>query len=167
MKKACFFRFSPMKMLLLLVLFTRTGPAFSQEDTAVATTFRNIIESDRWVFTANRSDPSTSRNTGLSSGTEVRCTGDSLIFSLPYAGTMQGPARFPDSNGPLYFTSTDFKITKKKLNKGKWMLTVRIKDQYEVGSCTFTFFENGTAALDVIPINRTPIEFYGTYGPLQ
>lgn len=163
MKKLLSGRISPMKTLFLLLISPWATPAFSQEDS----TIRVAINTNKWVFTADRSDPPIGRNAGMSTGYEVRCTGDSMIFTLPYVGTMQGPARFPETTGPLDFKSTDFKISKTQKPNGKWIVTVRIKDHYDVNSCTFTFYENGTASLDVMPSNRTPMDFYGTISPLQ
>lgn len=161
------YKFSPVKIMLILFFSLGGYSSFAQNDTIATNSIVAAIQANRWVFTADRSDPPIGRNTGLSSGYQVRCTGDSIIFSLPYAGTMQGPARFPDSKGPLDFTSTDFKITKTQKANGKWLVTVRVKDHYDVNACTFTFFENGKASLDVMPTNRSPIDFYGSVEPLN
>lgn len=163
MKKLLTGRDFPMKTVVFLLLLALHSPAFSQEDS----TIRVAITSNRWVFTAERSDPPIGRNAGMGTGYEVRCTGDTIIFALPYSGTMQGPARFPEATGPLDFKSTDFKITKVQKPNGKWIVTIRIKDHYDVNSCTFTFFENGTANMDVMPTNRTPMDFYGSIAPLD
>lgn len=166
MKTQRIFPFFPLKMAFLL-LFSLAGLSVFSQETVDPAAIRAAIESNKWVFTADRSDPPIGRGAGLGTGYEVRCTGDSLIFVLPYAGTMQGPAKFPESTGPLEFTSTDFKVTKSQKPNGKWIVTVRVKDHYDVNSCTFNFFENGKATLDVMPTNRTPIDFYGSITPLQ
>lgn len=167
MKQSPDSRFSLLKAVCVLVFSLGNYHSFAQQDSTVTNSIVTAIQNNRWLFTADRSDPPIGRNTGLSSGYQVRCTGDSIIFSLPYAGSMQGPARFPESKGPLDFTSTDFKITKVQKANGKWLVTVRVKDHYDVNSCTFTFFENGKASLDVMPVNRTPIDYYGSVEPLQ
>jgi len=125
------------------------------------------VTTDKWVFSAQRSDPSIGRSSFLSSGYEVRSSGDTVVFSLPYSGTMQAPARFPGGKGPLDFTSTDFSLKKMEKYKGRWILTLKPNDQVDIISCTFTFFENGRASMDVFFINRTPINFYGTVSPLK
>ncbi len=133
----------------------------SKEDLTAA------ITADNWVFSAQRSDPPIGRSSFLSSGYEVRCSGDTAVFNLPYSGQMQAPARFPGGKGPLDFTSTDFSIKKVEKSTGKWVVTLKPDDQMDVISCTFTFFDNGRASLDVIFTNRTPIDFYGTVEPLK
>ncbi|MBM3416005.1 MAG: DUF4251 domain-containing protein [Bacteroidetes bacterium] len=141
--------------------------SFAQKDTTSPRIIASAIQADRWVFTAERSDPAIGRNVYLSSGYEVRCKGDTLTVNLPYAGTMQGPARFPDGSRPLEFTSTSFTISKVQKSNGKWIVTLKPKDHNDVVSFTFTFFENGKASLDVILTNRSPIDFYGTVEPLK
>lgn len=165
MKKRSFLQVSRLPFLLLLavVFIGKTG----QSQTVDPALIRAAIVANQWVFTADRSDPNIGRNAGLGTGYEVRCSGDSLVSVLPYAGTMQGPARFPETTGPLDFTSTDFKVSKVEKGNGKWLVTVRVRDHYDVNALNFTFFENGKASLDVLPTNRTPIVFYGSVTPLQ
>jgi len=165
MKKRSFLRISHLPFLLLLAVVFIGEKAHSQTVDPALT--RAAIVANQWVFTADRSDPTIGRNAGLGTGYEVRCSGDSLVSVLPYAGTMQGPARFPEATGPLDYTSTDFKVSKVEKGNGKWLVTVRVRDHYDVNTLNFTFFENGKASLDVLPTNRTPIVFYGSVTPLQ
>lgn len=165
MKKRSFLRVSRLPLLLLLAIVFIGEKAHSQ--TVDPALIKAAIIANQWVFTADRSDPNIGRNSGLGTGYEVRCSGDTVVSVLPYAGSMQGPARFPESTGPLDFTSTDFKVSKVEKGNGKWMVTVRVRDHYDVNTLNFTFFENGKASLDVLPTNRTPIVFYGSVTPLQ
>lgn len=125
------------------------------------------VNAGRWVFIAERSDPPIGRSTNLSTGYEVRCSGDTAVFNLPYAGQMQGPARFPGEKGPLDFTSTDFSITTTQLAQGKWRVVIQPKDAADMISGTFIFFDNGEASLDVLLRNRTPMDFFGKVEPLR
>lgn len=128
---------------------------------------KGSIQDNRWVFIAERSDPPIGRSTQLSLGYEVRCSGDTAVFNLPYSGTMQGPARFPDGKGPLDFTSTSFTLNKVQKSEGKWQVTLKPRDVSDVLSASFIFFENGKASLDVILSNRTPMDFFGRIEPLK
>ena len=125
------------------------------------------IDADNWLFSAQRSDPPIGRSTQLSLGYEVRCSGDTAVFNLPYSGTMQGPARFPGEKGPLDFTTTNFSISKTLKSEGKWLVVLQPKDVSDVISCSFTFFDNGEASVDVLFRNRTPMDFFGTVEPLR
>jgi len=136
------------------------APATPQE-------IRSAIDNNRWIFEADRSDPPIGRSTRLSLGYQVRLSGDSAMFNLPYSGRMEGPARFPDGKGPLDFTSTRFSINKTEKSAGKWMVTIKPDDAIDVVSGTFTFFDNGTASLDVRFTNRSPIEFFGKIEPIR
>ena len=148
-------------MMGLLSCSTAQPVAVSKEDLTAA------ITADKCVFNAQRSDPPIGRSSFLSSGYEVRCSGDTAVFVLPYSGTMQAPARFPGGKGPLDFTSTDLTIKKVEKSPGKWIVTLKLNDQIDVISGTFTFFDNGKASLDVLFTNRTPIYFFGTVEPLK
>ncbi len=128
---------------------------------------RTAINEDRWEFMAERSDPPIGRSTQLSLGYGVRCSGDTAVVNLPYAGQMQGPARFPGEKGPLDFTTTDFKISKSQVSQGKWRVVIEPRDVPDVISCSFIFFDNGEASLDVLLRNRTPMDFFGKLEPLR
>ncbi|MGQ0740067.1 MAG: DUF4251 domain-containing protein [Bacteroidota bacterium] len=155
-------------MAVFSLSFTLLRPgAAAQQDSGHNNEITAAIAANRWVFNAQRSDPSIGRSSFLSSGYEVRCSGDTAVFNLPYSGQLQAPARFPGGKGPLDFTSTDFSVTKLQKGNGKWVVTLKPGDQADVISCTFTFFENGRASLDVLFINRTPMYFYGTVEPLK
>ncbi len=135
--------------------------------TATPQEIKSAIEAGNWVFSAQRSDPPIGRSTQLSIGYEVRCSGDTAVFNLPYSGQMQGPARFPGEKGPLDFTTTDFSISKTLKSEGKWLVVLQPKDVSDVISCSFTFFDNGEASLDVLFRNRTPMDFFGRIEPLK
>jgi hypothetical protein len=167
MKQLFLYRMFLLKSTAVFAFLLLTYCSFAQQDTTPSQIIAAAIQANRWVFTAERSDPVIGRNAYLSSGYNVQCKRDSLVTNLPYAGTLLGPARFPDGSRPLEFTSTSFTISKEQTAKGKWIVTLKPKDHYDVISLTFTFFENGRASLDIILTNRSPIDFYGTVEPLQ
>ncbi|MFZ9388486.1 MAG: DUF4251 domain-containing protein [Chitinophagaceae bacterium] len=156
-------------LLWILVSFLLISCGSTQPVTSAATPgeIKAAIESGRWVFTAERSDPPIGRSAKLSLGYEVRVGGDTAVFNLPYSGQMQAPARFPGGKGPLDFTSTRFTLNKTEKTQGKWLVMLSPQDISDIVSCTFIFFENGKASLDVIFSNRTPIDFFGTIEPLK
>ena len=153
--------------LLAMVSILFSACSTAQPVTASIEEIKVAINENRWVFIAERSDPPIGRSTQLSLGYEVRCSGDTAVFNLPYSGTMQGPARFPDGKGPLDFTSLKFTISKVEKSPGKWLVSLKPRDVSDVLSANFIFFENGKASLDVILSNRTPMDFFGRIEPLR
>ena len=163
---------SSIRPILFVCLLAIVNILFSSCSTAQPVTvsieeIKGAIRDNRWVFIAERSDPPIGRSTQISLGYEVRCSGDTAVFNLPYSGTMQGPARFPDGKGPLDFTSLKFTINKVEKSPGKWLVSLKPRDVSDVLSANFTFFENGKASLDVILSNRTPMDFFGRVEPLK
>ncbi len=69
------------------------------------------------------------------------------------------------TQSPLDFQSTNFTINKKENDKGRWDVVIKPNDYREVQSLTFTFFNNGSAQLNVQLTNRTPISFNGDVMP--
>lgn len=155
-------RLSFFAMAILLWSCSATQPVTATRDEIIA-----AIQQNRWIFIAERSDPPVNRGMTLSSGYFAECRGDTAVFGLPYAGQMQGPARFPDGSGPLKFTSTRLQINKEQKADGRWIVQLKPLDQPDVVSATFTFFDNGRASLDVMLANRSPIDFFGKVTPLR
>jgi hypothetical protein len=149
-------------MAILLWSCSATQPVTATRDEIIA-----AIQQNRWIFIAERSDPPVNRGMTLSSGYFAECRGDTAVFELPYAGVMQGPARFPDGTGPLKFTSTKVQLVKEQKADGRWIVQLKPLDQPDVVSATFTFFDNGRASLDVMLANRSPIDFFGKVTPLR
>ena len=91
--------------------------------------------------------------------------GDTLIVSLPYYGRLNSPAGARDGN-PLDFKSTNFTLTKQEMKPGEWLVTVNRPDK-EVQFMTFTFFDNGSAQLNIVMTNRSGIGFSGNVIPAK
>ena len=133
--------------------------SFSQEEIAQA------INNNRWNFTANNAMPSYGQTRNLSGGYFVKFSKDTLLVGLPYYGKLNSPAGALSGN-PLDFKSTNFTLTKEDKKGGGWIVTINRPDQ-EVQSMSFTFFDNGSAQLNVTMTNRTGISFSGNVAPLK
>ena len=153
-----------LSFVLFSVFFTacsserEVSSTYSQDDIAQA------INNSRWNFKATNAMPSygNSRNLG-GDYYFVKCQKDTLIVALPYFGKLNSPAGALEGN-PLDFKSTSFTLTKENKKAGEWLVTINRPDK-EVQSMSFTFFDNGSAQLNVIMTNRTGISFSGRVAP--
>ena len=123
------------------------------------------INNSRWTFSANSASPSYGSYRNLTGGYFVKCQNDTLIVALPYYGKLNSAAGALEGN-PLDFKSTNFTLSKQDKKPGEWMVTINRPDQ-EVQSMTFTFFDNGSAQLNVTMTNRTSISFSGNVTPAK
>lgn len=123
------------------------------------------INNSRWTFSANSASPSYGSFRNLTGGYFVKCVKDTLIVALPYFGKLNSPAGALDGN-PLDFNSTNFTLTKQDKKPGEWMVTINHPDQ-EVQSMSFTFFDNGSAQLNIVMTNRSGIGFSGNVAPAK
>lgn len=153
--------------LLVAVCFICVQPGCSPAKQAISASSEAIsqaLDTDNWIFTANQALPLGGRSRNLTSTYKVVCRKDTILFYLPYFGRAY-TAPIGETTSPLDFKTTDFDFKKNKDGKGKWNITVIPKDYREVQSCDFTFFENGSAQLNVQMANRSSISFSGFLQP--
>ena len=151
--------------MILLVFFVICP--FSKQVTAQATQseIEQAINNDRWDFTADYAYPSYGKSRNITGVYYVQCRKDTLIVALPYYGKLNSPAGASNEN-PLDFKSTDFKLTKEVRKKGGWLVTIKSPNS-EVQSMSFTFFDNGSARVNLIMTNRSGIDFSGKVAPAK
>ena len=123
------------------------------------------INNSRWTFSANTASPSYGSYRNLTGGYFVKCQKDTLIVALPYFGKLNSPAGALEGN-PFDFKSTNFTLTKEDKKGGGWVVSISRPDR-EVQAMSFTFFDNGSAQLNVTMTNRTGITFSGNVAPLK
>jgi len=134
--------------------------SFSQEEIAQA------INNDKWVFTADHAMPAYGSSRNLNSEYNVICRSkDTLIVALPYYGRLNS-ASGAFSGNPLDFKSNKFTLTKEDKKAGEGLVIIK-PDNSEVQSMNFTFFDNGTAQVNIIMTNRSGINFSGKVAPLR
>ena len=137
----------------------KINSSFTQDEITKA------INNTRWTFSANGASPSYGSYRNLTGGYFVKCMKDTLIVSLPYYGKLNSPAGARDGN-PLDFKTTNFTLTRQDKKPGEWVVTIDRPDP-EVQSMSFTFFDNGSAQLNVIMTNRSGIGFSGNVMPVK
>jgi len=147
---------------LLLALFA----ASLAQAQKVKPNLKAAIDSQQYVFVAERANPMRGISRPISGGYDLTITKDKIIAFLPYYGVAtQAPIDATD--GGIKFTSLSFayKITPRK--KGGWDVAVDVKDVQNVTSLKLTFFDNGSATLDVNSSMRDPISFTGYVQPYK
>lgn len=149
------------KLFIVLgcTLFCFEGLKAQEAENETAVT--NMVKEKDFTFTAvNFSTTSLGANQ-LTDYYSIKVTKDSIIGSLPYFGTSYTP-QINLTNDGIKFTSTkyDYKLVEKK--NGKYLITIRTKDDgISLQSMFFTIFSNGKAQLDITIRNRESMTFYG------
>lgn len=126
------------------------------------TTVTAAIDSNNWVFTALQVRPQTGRSGMVNGVYTVTYTPGKLNVYLPYFGRAYGNADLLSNKSPLDFILTDFTVNKEQEKAGRWRIVFKPVDQKEIQSLSFVLFTNGSASLDIILTNRSPISFTGT-----
>jgi hypothetical protein len=164
---------APIPLILIAALlsfstwFTGCGSSKPAASSANNEAIVQAVQNDQWVFTPSYAMPQGSRSRNITGSYFVTCTKDKIVFSLPYFGKLYSPSGAINSQSPLDFTSNKFSLQKDKNKKGAGVITVKPEDNNEVQSAIFTFFDNGSATLNVTFTNRSPISFNGTVAPKQ
>jgi len=156
--------FATASLSMLLMVLISYGCETTNRTTATTETENvgNISQGSDWVFTANTAIPQKGSTRQLSIGFNVTLNQKKLVVYLPYYGQAYTGADLFSGKGPLDFTSTDFTIERTAAKKGGWNISIKPRDYKEVQSMEFTFYDNGTAYLNVSMQNRSSINFNGT-----
>jgi hypothetical protein len=121
---------------------------------------RNIVDSSRFVFVAERVTPLRGATRYLTSRYDVVVKKDTISSFLPFFGrAFQAP--MDPSKGGIQFTSTNFSYNVNPKNNDQWEVTIRPNDYPDVQQLFFNIFDNGTATLNVVSTHRDPISFSG------
>ena len=150
---------------LMLVFCTASSFIRQVHSSVTQDEIAQAINNDRWDFTADYAYPSYGKSRNITGVYYVQCRKDTLIVALPYYGKLNSPAGASNEN-PLDFKSTDFKLTREVRKKGGWLVTIKSPNS-EVQSMSFTFFDNGSARVNLIMTNRSGIDFSGKVAPAK
>lgn len=148
--------------LSVVVLFNACSSA-KEVTTANSEEITQAINNDHWRFSANFVTPVYGRSQNLTSEYLVTLSNGKLTVGLPYYGKLNSAAGAFSGN-PMDFESTSFNLSK-DTKAGSWLITIKSPNP-EVQSMVFTFYDNGTAQLNVIMTNRTGISYSGKVMPV-
>jgi hypothetical protein len=121
---------------------------------------RDIVDSSRFVFVAERVNPLRGASRYLTSRYDVVVKKDTVNCYLPYFGRAYQAPMDP-SKGGIQFTSTNFSYNLTAKSNNQWEVTIRPNDYMDVQQLYFNIFENGTASLNVVSAHRDAISFTG------
>lgn len=125
--------------------------------------FASVKDTLLWEFSADKMLPQFGTTKFISGGNYgVSYKEKKLVVYLPYYGRAYGGIDVYSGRSPLDFTSSDFTIEKKLLKKGRIRYTIHPKDNIDVQTLSFIFYDNGDADLNVVMSSRSPISFTGT-----
>ena len=162
MKKYC----SILPALLVVASFvlscSSSAPAAGgQTTTSIAT----AIDSSDWTFIVDQVRAQEGMSRQPNGTYSVIYKPKKLNVYLPYFGRAYSGAEVFQGKSALDFVSTDFVVQTASKEAGQWRLVFKPNDQRQVQSMSFTVFSNGTASLDVIMTNRSPMSFSGRISP--
>ena len=121
---------------------------------------RDIVDSSRFVFVAERVNPLRGASRYLTSRYDVVIKKDTIDCDLPYFGrAFQAP--IDPSKGGIRFVSSDFSRSINSKKESEWEVLIKPNDNADVQQLSFNIFNDGTATLNVTNTHRDPISFYG------
>ena len=142
------------KTVVAPVLLLTSASAQTKSD------IKSLVDGKNFVFSAQTVLPSTGSVRQLTSGYyTLRFSKDTLVADLPYFGRAYS-APIDPTQGGLKFTSKDFDYAVKEKKK-EWDITIKPHDAGDASQIYLTVYDNGTAYLQVVSINRQPITFNG------
>ena len=141
---------------ILLVLLTGL---FSPGVHAQNEPLKNSIYSRQFKFIAETANSSGGTTRQLSAGYEIIVNKSMIEVYLPYFGKANTPAT-DLTNGGFQFTSISFTYNESEKEKG-WEIKMKPRDATDLNELNLTVFENGSASLDVISLQRDPISYSG------
>lgn len=125
---------TPVLFIFLAISVSFILPQCSTSQKAVNLTsneVKNIIDSSRFVFIADRVIPLRGRTRYLTSNYEVTLKKDTLNSYLPYFGrAYQMPA--DPSKGGIQFISTNFTYQVNQKNTSQWNIIIKPNDNRDV-----------------------------------
>lgn len=127
-----------------------------------ATNISNAIDSNKWTFVPTRIAPQSGRSGQVNGAFFVTQLNNQLTVYLPYFGQAYGGADVLSGKSPLDFSSVNFDLSKTQVKEGEWDITIVPRDNTQVQSMNFIFYENGNAGLNVTLTNRSGIRYEGT-----
>ena len=147
-------------LVTFITVFSSCGSA--QKTSSSPVEIKSAIDNDSWRFTATRANPMGGSSRQLTTDYWVELSKGNAAFALPYFGQAYGAGgSYPAGKGPLDFTTSQFSLDKQPKNNGATQITLKPRDNTDVLSATFTFFDNGNATLDLVMSGRSSISYSG------
>lgn len=146
--------------LAAILFFGCAGSANIKSNQALdSATVKNMIDSQSFVFIPQSVTPMGGRTRDLSAGFDIAISKDSVISYLPYFGRGYVAPLSP-TDVDFDFTSTKFTYKLVAVSKG-WSISIKPKDQRNLQELYFRIFDNASATLNVISLDRSFVSYKG------
>lgn len=156
--------------LVLAILFTSANAVNAQSSKAeLAEIVKKVISSNNYFF-APRYANSNGGSFDVPSNYTLTITKDSVAAYLPYYGSSQSQAPGADTNSEtINFTWTKFSYVVNQDKKGNYDILISPAPQQadaikDAKSLRLKVSLDGSASLQVLSVNRSPISFDGSIG---
>lgn len=124
---------------------------------------KELIDSKRFTIDVNRALPMRGRTINLTSPYSLEMRGDSVISYLPYFGRAYS-VPYGGGDGLRFEKSiTDYQASFNK--KGTAQIQFRTRSDDDTYAFDMQVFSNGSATINVTPVNRQSITFHGELAP--
>lgn len=120
---------------------------------------KEIVESGRFTINVNRAVPLSGRSVNLTSPYSLELRGDSIISHLPYFGRAYS-APYGGGNG-MSFEEQAFAFEQTPKKKGGTELKFKVRTKEDVYTFRVEIFPNGSSTINVTPVNKQGITYYG------
>lgn len=136
-------------------LFSRNKSGQEEKEKQI----KELIDSKRYKIDVNRALPMRGQSISLSSAYSLELRGDSAVSYLPYYGVAYS-APYGGGDGLRFEESiTDYSFSYNKKGTAQIKFVARTAD--DVYKFYTQIFPNGTATIQVTPVNKQGITFYG------
>ena len=124
---------------------------------------KEMIESGRFTIDVDRALPMGGRTVNLTTPYSLEMRGDSAISYLPYFGRAYS-LPYGGGDGMRFEESiTDYQCSFNK--KGTAQIQFRTRSDDDTFAFSVQVFSNGSATINVTPVNKQNITFYGELAP--
>ena len=130
------------------------------------TELQNLIQNQRFFFTAESVTPLRGNIKILTSPYDVTVKKDTLVSFLPYFGrAYQAPINPTDVGVQL--TSTKFEYSVMPAKKNSWEVKIVPKDNTDIRELTFNIYNDGSASLNILSNFRDAISYRGRISAIK
>lgn len=120
---------------------------------------KEIVNSGYIKINVDRAVPMAGRSVNLTSSYSLEIHGDSILSYLPYFGRAYS-APYGGGEGLTFKEmATEKEQTSKK--KGRSEIKFRVKTKEDIYTFRIEVYSNGSATINVTPVNKQSITFYG------
>ncbi|WP_297905864.1 DUF4251 domain-containing protein [uncultured Parabacteroides sp.] len=120
---------------------------------------KEVVDSGRIKIDVDRAVPMAGRSVNLTTPYSLEIHGDSILSHLPYFGRAYS-APYGGGEG-LMFKEVAVEKERTSKKKGRSEIKFRVKTKEDIYTFRVEVYPNGSATINVTPVNKQSITFYG------